>query len=161
MKIDYAHAKKLCTANEFSLLVQCKPKTLTKFTEQELKLKIKQARKIADKWRDQSRSQGGSSRSGEKQGLFSEAVDRLETRLARKQNESAPPGGKKRKPRGFPPIDGGAPSGPQTLSLKQQAKQNAILSGQRIEASGLDSRIRGHVSARGRRHEAAREARNG
>lgn len=60
MKIDYTQAKKLCTANEFSLLEQCKPQALTKFREAELKLKIRQARKLIDKWRDQARSQGGS-----------------------------------------------------------------------------------------------------
>lgn len=161
MKINYAHAQKLCSVTEFSLLEQCKPNTLTKFSESELKLKIKQARKLADKWRDQSRSQGGSARSSEKEELFSEAVSRLETRLSRKQDESPTPGGKKRRPRGFPPIDGGDPSDPRPLSLKQQAKQKAIVSGQRIEASGLDSRIRGHVSAQGRRNEAARDGRNG
>ncbi len=156
MKIDYAHAKKLCTANEFSLLEQCKPKTLTKFSGSELELKIKQAHKLVEK-----RSKGGSDPSQDVKKFFSEAANRLETRLARKQKESSPPGGKKKRPRGFPPIDGGDPSDPQPLSLKQQAKQNAIVSGQRIEASGLESRILGHVSARGKRNEAAREARNG
>lgn len=148
MKIDYDHAKGLCTANEFSLVEQCKPKTLTKFTVEELERKIQQSRKI------QKESKG------EKSKLFSGLAERLESRLWRRQKEANPHGDGERHSGRFPrtpePVGKTRP-----LSLKAQAKQNGILSLRRIEASGLDSRVKGHVAARGRRKEAAREARNG
>jgi hypothetical protein len=47
------------------------------------------------------------------------------------------------------------------LSLKRQTKQKSILSGQRMDVSGKNSRVRGHVSAQGRRKQAVRQSRNG
>jgi len=148
MKIDYNHAKELCNENEFSLVEQCKPRTLTKFTVEELERKIQQARKI------QKDSKG------EKAKLFSGLAERLETRLSLRSKEANPHGDGKRHSGRYPRTPE-SPEKTRPLSLKQQAKQNAIVSGQRIEASGLDSRVKGHVAARGRRNEAAREARNG
>ncbi len=148
MKIDYNHAKEICTANEFSLVEQCKPATLTKFTVDELERKVGQARKLE-----------GNAK-GEKAALFSGLAERLESRLALRKEEANPHGDGVRRSGRFPRT----PEGPEKtlpLSLKQQADQNAIVSGQRMEASGVDSRVKGHVASRGRRNEAAREARNG
>ncbi len=193
MKINYARAKTLCTATEFSLLEESKPARLTQFTAAELKRKIAQARKYADKWRDQARSQAGpADRSKEKQELFSEALSRFEGRLERVSSKTASknaPAGKAAKSTGKKVAkntvrkaaarvakkaakkaaktgakeitQGGVKKSARPLSLKKQAKQQAIVSSTRIEASGLTSRIRGHVSARGRRNQAARESRNG
>lgn len=45
------------------------------------------------------------------------------------------------------------------MSLATQAKQRSIGTGLRMAASGKNSRVRGHVSAQGRRNQAARSAR--
>jgi hypothetical protein len=45
------------------------------------------------------------------------------------------------------------------MSLAKQAKQKSIGTSLRIAASGKGSRVRGHVSAQGRRNQAARSAR--
>jgi len=45
------------------------------------------------------------------------------------------------------------------MSLATQAKQKSIGTGLRMAASGKNSRVRGHVSAQGRRNQAARSAR--
>ena len=45
------------------------------------------------------------------------------------------------------------------MSLANQAKQRSIGTGMRMAASGKNSRVRGHVSAQGRRNQAARSAR--
>lgn len=45
------------------------------------------------------------------------------------------------------------------MSLAKQAKQKRIGTSKRLETSGLTSRVRGHVSAQGRRNQAARSAR--
>ncbi len=46
-----------------------------------------------------------------------------------------------------------------TLDLQERANQKARLSASLVEQSGLNSRIRGHVSARVRRSQAARAGR--
>jgi hypothetical protein len=202
MKIDYKQAKTLCTAAEFSLLEDTKPKSLTTFTAAELKRKAAQARKYSDKWREQARSQGQSTdgrgaRSQDKHELFQEALERFEARLsrvvaavpvkkaaakkvvakkapaqktpskkaaekkvaARKAAAVVAPAKKAakkaaRKAGGKFTGKSGAPD-----SLAKQAKQKAIGTKRRIEASGLNTRVRGHVSASGRRNQAARSAR--
>lgn len=88
MQINYKTARALCTAAEFSLLEDTKPKTLTGFTTAELKRKATRARALADKWREQAKRQGNSTdgsgaRSAQKHELFNEALARLEARLAR------------------------------------------------------------------------------
>lgn len=158
MKINYKHAKKLCTDKEFTLLEQTKPKDIVKFSEAELKRMLQQSRKLETKWRDQARSQGGASRSEEKEVLFSEVTERIEARLTREEKASKKSAAKK--PRGFPKATK-KPASKRPLSLKKQAKQKSILTSQRIDASGLNSRVRGHVSARGKRSQAARQSRNG
>lgn len=45
------------------------------------------------------------------------------------------------------------------MSLAKQAKQRSIGTGMRMAASGKNSRVRGHVSAQGRRNQAARASR--
>ena len=45
------------------------------------------------------------------------------------------------------------------FNLREKARQKARLSASLVEQSGLNSRIRGHVSARVRRSEAARAGR--
>jgi hypothetical protein len=45
------------------------------------------------------------------------------------------------------------------MSLANQAKQKSIGTGLRMATSGKNSRVRGHVSAQGRRNQAARSAR--
>lgn len=45
--------------------------------------------------------------------------------------------------------------------LAEKAVSKALVSESLVKQSGLDSRIRGHVSARGRRDQAARSARKG
>jgi hypothetical protein len=167
MRIDYPKAKKLCSPTEFELLEEAKPKNLTSFSAAELRKRISRSRKLSDKWRDQARSQGNSTdgsaaRSQEKHVLFQEAVERFEARLDR---VTAPPPAKKAATKASPPMPK-IPVPPKVSrkskmpGLAKQAERKAIATKLRIETSGLKSRIRGHVSARGRRAQAARESRN-
>lgn len=105
-------------------------------------------------------AKGEASRSGEKEALFAEAVARLERRLAllvKNPDAKKPVPAKANVP---PPAPENPRSAP-PLSLKRQAKQKSILSGQRMDVSGKNSRVRDHVSAQGRRKQAARQSRNG
>jgi hypothetical protein len=93
---------------------------------------------------------------------FQEAVERFEARLDR---VTAPPPAKKAATKASPPMPKiPVPSKVSRKSkmpgLAKQAERKAIATKLRIETSGLKSRIRGHVSARGRRAQAARESRN-
>jgi len=45
------------------------------------------------------------------------------------------------------------------MSLASQARQKSLLTSKRIASSGLTSRVKGHVSAAGRRNQAARSSR--
>jgi hypothetical protein len=173
MKIDYQNARQLCTATELSLLEDTKPKSLTKFTDAELKRKVTQARKYSDKWRELAKSQGNTSdgRSQQKHELFKEALSRFEGRLSRTAAAAKPvppatkaPAAKKapakkaakKAAKSFtPPERKGGP----VIPLGRKAKQQAIGSEMRLATSGLTSRVRGHVSARGRRDQAARSSR--
>ncbi len=88
MQIDYKKAQALCTAGEFDLLTGTKPPALAKLAPAALKRQIARTRKLADKWRQQSRKQGASqegsaARSVEKHELFTVALARYEKKLAK------------------------------------------------------------------------------
>lgn len=190
MKIDYQNARKLCNPTELSLLEDTKPKTLTGFTDAELKKKVTQARKYSDKWRQQAISQGNSTngngeRSQQKHELFKEALDRFEGRLARtatpaKKAPQAPQISTKAAPvkavakktakktakkvpakkatKSPSPPEAPHKGGP-IIPLTRKAEQKALGTDMRMAASGLTTRVRGHVSAQGRRDQAARSSR--
>jgi hypothetical protein len=184
MKIDYQNARQLCNAAELSLLEDTKPKSLTKFSEAELKRKISQARKYSDKWRDQAQAQGNSTdgsgaRSMQKHELFKEALNRFEARLSRttvaakkvpakavQKKAAQKKAAKKVSTKKTARKSGKASSPPKAerkggpiIPLGRKAKQMAIGTESRMATSGLTTRIRGHVSARGRRDQAARSSR--
>ena len=172
MRIDYKKARSLCTDAEFDLLLETKPKSLTALSLAQLKRKAAVARKYSDKWREQAKrggnpKDGSAARSHEKHELFREALNRIEARIARIEKPVAAAAEKKKKKTAKKSAKKSAKktaavspeSGKASLPLRKRAKQKAINTSRRIEASGLTSRIRGHVSARGRRDQAARSSR--
>ncbi|MEX1049661.1 MAG: hypothetical protein WED15_09040 [Akkermansiaceae bacterium] len=194
MNINYQNARMLCSATELSLLEDTKPKTLTGFTDAELKRKVAQARKYSDKWRQQAISQGQSSKGGgdrsqQKHELFKEALGRFEGRLTRTAASAKKAPAAKKVTKKVAPVKAAAkkaatkaakkaakkvpakkavkaPSPPEAvrkggpiIPLGRKAEQKAIGTDMRMATSGITSRIRGHVSARGRRDQAARSSR--
>lgn len=176
MRIDYQNARSLCTSAEFDLLLDTRPKALTALSVTQLKRKASVARRYSDKWREQAKRGGNSkdgsaARSRQKHELFREALHRIEARIARIEKpvaavskaskKTARKVAKKAAKKAVKKTASVSPKGGKTavLSLSKRAKQKAITTSRRIEASGLTSRIRGHVSARGRRSQAARSSR--
>jgi hypothetical protein len=177
--MDYKKARSLTTESEYRLINDSKLSNITAFKPAELKKKITQARKHSDKWRQLAIKQGNSTdgsaaNSQRKHGFFQEALNRFEARLS-KLSAPAPvkkaaagkrPGAKTalkkvpakkaaaRKPGVAKPASARAP-----MSLASQAKQKSISTSLRITASGLNTRMKGHVSASGRRNQAARSSR--
>lgn len=211
MQIDFIVAKTLCTASEFSLLQDARPKSLTQFGTAELKRKLQRARDLADKWRDRAKSQGHSTdgsamRSIRKYALFASAVERFEAKLekiaeapaakvskktaaaeklaaqqaanrmaaklpARKNDKKAAAkktASKKTAVKKTAAKKVASPAMPKSptkkasrkpVDLQAAAEQHARRTSLRVAASGQDSRVRGHVSAQGRRNQAARSSR--
>jgi hypothetical protein len=177
MKIDYKNAQQLCTATEFAVIETAKPTQLAKLTETEVKKNLNQARKLADKWREQAIKQGNSPASGEsaqrsaaKAEIFTEVLARYERQLEKLQS---PPADKKdHRPVAekaamdsipAPPENqrrAGASGKIQQPDLAAQARARGRGADFRTDVSGLNNRVKGHVSARGRRSEAARDQRN-
>jgi len=168
MPIDYKNARKLCTASELALLDQAKPAVLSKLKPAEIRKLASSARSLADKWREQAIKQqratdGSAQRSQQKHAFFKEALSRFEAQLIKLT--SPPPAKKaaaKKAAAKKSPIKkkvAKKATSKRPLPLTHQAKKKAIATRMRIERSGQSSRIRGHVSAAGRRNQAARSAR--
>lgn len=94
MTISMAQAKALCTANELAIVQSSTRTEIGKLSAARLKQKFNQARKLRDKWRDQSirqqrltqSQQGGrgtddNARSARKAELFSEVLERFSMQL--------------------------------------------------------------------------------
>ncbi len=186
MTLDYARIRKLCTTQEFALVESVHPSKIKRFTSTQLQSKITQARKQADKWREQAISQkraadrpvDGAGRSAEKQEVFQEVLARLEARLEEltaspatvKQvptiNRSARPGGRVKSSKAKSPNSAGAAAakskGKGKSSVESKVSDPKVAgrtSATRAQISGLKNRVRGHVSARGKRTQAKRNAR--
>ncbi len=187
MKINYQKARTICTDAEFRVLTATKPRELAGMTPAALRKLSGQARKYSDKWLQQSRKQGNSTtgaaaRSFEKHELFKEALARVETKLEKAEAAAAKPTkkatakkaakksakkgavkkvtSKKAKKAAVKKVAKKASGRARSaMSLARQAKQRSINTGMRMAASGKNSRVRGHVSAQGRRNQAARSAR--
>ncbi len=95
MATSLAQAKSLCTASELTLARASTRNEIGRYTVVQIRQKLDRARKLQDKWRDQSRSQRRASkaaqrsrptdpnaRSAEKAQLFREVVSRFEEQLA-------------------------------------------------------------------------------
>jgi len=177
MKLDYKNAQELCTATEFAMVEAAKPTHLSKLTDREVKKNLNQSRKLADKWREQAMKQGHSpasaqsaQRSAAKAEIFTEVLARYEKQLARLEAAA----GEKRDRRpvaekaALDPIPappetqrgGGASGKIKQPDLAAQARASGRSADFRTDVSGLNNRVKGHVSARGRRSEAARDQRN-
>jgi len=172
MQINYPKAKTLCTEAEFRILTLVKPQELAAMKFGELRALAPKARKYSDKWLAQSRKQGNSTdgagaRSFAKHELFKEAVSRIEARLEKltlvkpAPAKKAPAKKAASKKAAVKKVAKKAASSRarSAMSLANQAKQKSIGTGLRMATSGKNSRVRGHVSAQGRRNQAARSAR--
>lgn len=245
--LPLAKAKQLCNASELQLVQASRQPELGRLSHSQLKSKVARARKLRDKWRDvyekqrreaqqqqSARGRKGETRSRQKAELFSDVLDRLETRLKTIDESDAGTGKRKtrttktdraqshrknraqtRKQLGqkratlqsrkssdstdtpeSQPTEKSAGKAvkkkPASNVAKQQAPQatkqskrkrartkSVLLSGlpaadpkskkhrsaaktaakqDRIKISGLTTRTRGHVSARGKRSQARRDA---
>ncbi len=189
-RIDFSRARRLCTAQEWRLVQTARRDPLARLTIAQLRQSIVRARKLRDKWRDQTTRQHRRSqqkkgargvsapqRSPEKHELFAAAMDRFESELARRSAQSS--GGNQPKPVKKPGSRaakvvtvGSSPSAKATptsmptpdpgLSISRGKQRRATTAAKqaKIRKTGLKSRVRGHVSARGRRTQAKRDARN-
>jgi hypothetical protein len=96
MAFSLAQAKSLCTASELTLARASTRNEIGRYSVVQIRQKLERARKLSDKWRDQSRSQGRATksakrsrptdpnaRSDEKAQLFREVVVRFEDQLAK------------------------------------------------------------------------------
>lgn len=95
MAFSLAQAKSLCTASELTLARASTRNEIGRYSVVQIRQKLERARKLQDKWRDQSRSQrraakasarsrptDPTARSAEKAELFAEVVARFEAQLA-------------------------------------------------------------------------------
>ncbi len=189
MTIDYTQVKRILTASEFSLVESARPTSIAAMKSSTLKTKINQARKQADKWTGQSISQNRASGKGPKDGnerterkaeVFKEVLARFEKQLAKAeaaeakqaaQKKASKPAKKSSKPApkskqarvdaAKTPLKKGAPD-PDSAKVPDRAALSggkARVQNTRVQQSGLNTRTLGHVSARGRRAQAARNAR--
>lgn len=109
MTISVAEAKKICTPAELELVQMSTTRNIGSLDAKQLKAKIRRARTLRDKWRDQAAGQTrqtkvnqpeqlnrANARSESKAQLFAETLARFESRLAKVdpayRNESAPAG---------------------------------------------------------------------
>jgi len=181
MQINYQKAKAICTEAEFNILASAKPVLLAAMKLGELRALAPKARKYSDKWLAQSRKQGNSSdgagaRSFAKHEFFKEALARVEARIEKltlvkpapdkpakkttKKTAKKAVATKKAAKKAVKVAKKAASTRARSaMSLATQAKKKSIGTGLRMAASGKNSRVRGHVSAQGRRNQAARSAR--
>lgn len=123
MKIDYPRAEKLCTSGEMSLVEDTRRGPLSEWTTKQLKTKIKRAKTLRDKWKDQARNQkrkaqqakgargvDGNKRSQAKADLFSEVLDRFQKQLVRREKAEQR-------------LDSPVPKEKKTTSSRGQAKK--------------------------------------
>lgn len=100
MAISLAKAKGLCTASELAIVAASEKERIGTLSGPQLRMKIAQARKLRDKWRDQATKQtraaqakvrgrhaAGNARSSEKAELFGEVLGRFEAELAKPKSE--------------------------------------------------------------------------
>jgi hypothetical protein len=100
MAISLAQAKSLCSENELALVLLSTRSEIGKLSAGQLRLKIKRARDLRDKWSDQSRKQrratqaaqkardtDANARSAKKAQLFEEALGRFESQLAKLESD--------------------------------------------------------------------------
>ncbi len=96
MAVSMSEARKLCTSAELDLVLMSGTKRIGDLDAKQLQAKIRRARTLRDKWRDQSSRQvretkteqpekleTANARSATKAQLFAETVERFEKRLAK------------------------------------------------------------------------------
>jgi hypothetical protein len=187
MKIDYKKASKLCSADEFRLVEQSRPNNVAQLNLRDAKRRVEQARKQFDKWRQlsitQDRHQRGKpsdqaqERTQAKRDLFREVLNRFEARQKkieaieagkerRKSAAKKPAAGAQKPPFAAKPAKaspakgkGSRTSGSTAPGRAQLAKGKGRVTKHKITQSGLTTRVKGHVSARGRRAQARRNVR--
>lgn len=169
MKIDYKIAQQLCTSTEFAIISSSKPAEVSSLPLQKVKKLLNQSSKLAAKWAEQAAKHSASGdderagRSSTKEKFFTEVLARYEKQLARLV--ASPPALETSSTAATPAASAPLPSDPsigkvRPPTLAEQARDRGRGADFRTEVSGLNSRVKGHVSARGRRSEAARAARN-
>jgi len=182
MQINYATAKKLCTAAEMQLLERVKPVALATLPAARAKVLLGNARRHADKWRQQAIKQGQSTdgsaaRSRAKQELFEEAVARLNARIE-KLGKPAPAAktaaktvtvskktARKRavpKPRSKKQARKKATPTPGKISKpnpRAQIRRKAASKSKKLMTSGITTRRKAHTKSMGKRNQAARSSR--
>jgi hypothetical protein len=100
MAVSLTKAKALCTASELTLVTASGKERIGSLSMPQLRLKVTQARKLRDKWRDQAAKQTrtsqakqrgrqvvGNARSADKAKLFADVLRRFEAELAKPKAE--------------------------------------------------------------------------
>jgi hypothetical protein len=171
MAIRLSELKSLCTPSELALVRASRKPELAKLEPAQLQRHARRARKLFDKWQDLSRQQARSrsrqagfpdlnTRTQLKVRVFQEALQSLEAEGARRQSAGSAAGGKP------------AAIKPKRIRTQEHRKTRARVRAQltthqlgaaaaakqsRVSRSGLTTRVRGHVSARGKRAQARRD----
>jgi hypothetical protein len=195
-----ASARKLATSSEWTLLETSFPPLLKDITPGRLRQKITRARKLQDKYRDLARQQGGEARGKRptkstraaagnantlaKQELFSEALARFETQLAKCEARAATVEARKQSAarktaKARKSVSTSARARKVTAQRQatndgiaaQQAEASTALARKAVSKSARGSRKaavlsrtssikqQAHAGARGRRRQASRDAR--
>jgi hypothetical protein len=190
MAINAARAKKLCTASELELVQASSLRTRRELTEKQLQSRAKLARKLRDKYHvlaeKQARaavkktagkaaaSKNDNQSALAKEAMFAEVLERFESRLMELQPTpqvvalaaTLPRQPKKDSP--AKPVKApkkGAPTPTPELAARKTRRKTEAKQARRkeVEAAyvrGGTKAVAGHISARGRRRQAARDQRN-
>ncbi len=162
----------LFTAAEWALIESSGPSRVDAYAPKQLQDRITRTRRVVDKYRDLTRAQQRSTKESPKRPSFSlrtrrklevftTALQRFERRLARLTKEESRKSGRRGKPisnRSGSPISQG-----EALRRKKQQRQaaNDAALAPRVTRQFQKSKMRaiqGHLSARGKRRQAKRDA---
>jgi hypothetical protein len=184
--INLSKARELCTAAELRFVESCRGRELARDTEAQLKEKMALARELRDKWADaftrqrrQSKEKqgfpasSGNVRGQQKSELFAEVLARVEAQLEKVTAPAKPRESRAALRRAAkeaakkPTILDQHPSRQEwadAATKRDRAKfgqqgASPAATRDRIKTAGLDTRIRAHVVAQGRRSQARRDSR--
>ena len=189
MAVSMSQARRLCSAAELRVVAASRRASLAALTPARLRQKIAVARKLRDKWRDQARRQrrarqgtararGAASaaqetRTRRKAQLFQETLARFEKRLAavekaarleaRKKARARKKTRARKKARARKKTQATAGGALRELPRAKAREAAAAHADARRKSARFERtaqhRIQGHVSSRGRRHQAKRDKR--
>ena len=174
MALDFARARELCTQTELALVESVRPTSLRSMTPRAVRLKVRRARGLRDKFRDLAVRQAregrvkdravGRARPGRspartkaKAELFEEVLRRFEARAA-ELGEAGEPAAPPPSARTRRPTKRAARSTPDRGRRLRSEAAVGVRKGRKLKTSSVP-RKQSHASSRNRRGQAKRDAR--